>query len=95
MTARPAGPAGALSSQLFFYQAHEGGDYSRDRTGLQHIAFFVQTRDIVDEAPRWAVARAAPRSSTARASSEYGVYCAVYWIDPHGFKLEAVCPLPP
>lgn len=88
------GPNGARGSQLFFYQAIEEGDYSRDRTGLQHIAFFVESREVVREAHRWAVSQGAEILEAPRDFPEYGDHYATYWLDPHGFKLEAVYPLP-
>ena len=85
------GPAGAKGSQVFFYQALESGDYSRHRTGLQHLAFFVENRAIVREAHAWAVARGAEILHAPREFPEYGRNFATYWLDPHGIMLEAVC----
>lgn len=85
------GPDGGRGSQLFFYQAIEAGDYSRDRTGLQHIAFMVASRAIVREAHQWALAQGAEILHAPREFPEYGQHYATYWLDPHGFKLEAVC----
>jgi catechol 2,3-dioxygenase-like lactoylglutathione lyase family enzyme len=34
---------GKRGTYLFIYPAFEGGDYSRHRTGLQHVAFMVPT----------------------------------------------------
>ena len=48
------GPDGALGSQLFFYQAEEVGTYSRHETGLHHLAFLVESREVVREAHAWA-----------------------------------------
>src|SRR5437660_1530162 len=42
---RPAGKPGTV---LFFYRLDHGGDYSRQRAGLQHLAFMVNTRSDVD-----------------------------------------------
>jgi len=89
------GPDGARSSQLFFYQAAEPGDYSRQRTGLHHLAFLVASRAVVREAHRWARARGAVILDGPSAFPQYGEHCyATYWLDPHGFKLEAVCHAP-
>jgi catechol 2,3-dioxygenase-like lactoylglutathione lyase family enzyme len=85
------GPDGGRGSQLFFYQALEAGDYSQHATGLQHIAFMVATRAIVREAHEWALARGAEILHAPREFPEYGQHYATYWLDPHGFKLEAVC----
>jgi len=86
------GPDGALGSQLFFYRAEEAGTYSRRGTGLHHLAFLVASRSIVRQAHRWATAREATILDAPREFPQYGEHCyATYWLDPHGFKLEAVC----
>ncbi|SHN45319.1 hypothetical protein SAMN05443668_111252 [Cryptosporangium aurantiacum] len=43
---RPAN--GKPGTYLFFYPAQKPGDYSRHRTGLQHLAFTVRTRSAVE-----------------------------------------------
>lgn len=89
------GPDGARGSQLFFYETREPGAYSRHRTGLQHLAFLVETRAIVREAHAWARARNAAIVRPPQAMPKYGEHCyATYWLDPHGFMLEAVCHTP-
>jgi catechol 2,3-dioxygenase-like lactoylglutathione lyase family enzyme len=88
------GPDGALGPQLFFYQALEPSDYSRHGTGLQHLAFLVESRAIVREAHAWALAHGAEIVHAPREFPEYGEHYATYWLDPHGFMLEAVCPFP-
>jgi catechol 2,3-dioxygenase-like lactoylglutathione lyase family enzyme len=85
------GPDGARGSQLFFYQTRESGTYSRHKTGLQHIAFMVESREIVREAHQWARARNAEVLNEPREFPEYGQHYATYWRDPHGFVLEVVC----
>ncbi len=86
------GPDGARGPQLFFYQARGAGKYSRHRTGLHHISFMVQSRDIVREAHAWARAHKAVVVRRPRVFPEYGPhFYATYWLDPHGIVLEAVC----
>ncbi len=86
------GPDGASGSQLFFYQAEDSGAYSRLHTGLHHLAFLVATRAVVREAHQWASSRAAVILDEPQAFPQYGPHCfATYWLDPHGFKLEALC----
>jgi len=88
------GPDGAHGSQLFFYEADPGA-YSRSETGLHHLAFLVAGRSIVREAHRWAIARGARVLDEPQEFPQYGEHCfATYWLDPHGFKLEAVCHTP-
>lgn len=88
------GPDGGRGTQVFFYPALETGDYSRHRTGLQHLGFMVATRDIVREAHEWARARRAEILHAPREFPEYGQHYATYWLDPHGIMIEAVCHTP-
>lgn len=83
------GPDGARGTQVFFYQALEPDTYSRHRTGLQHLCFFVASRAIVREAHEWAVAHDAEIVHAPREFPEYGQHYATFWLDPHGFMLEA------
>jgi catechol 2,3-dioxygenase-like lactoylglutathione lyase family enzyme len=85
------GPDGARGPQLFFYQALEPDTHSRHGTGLQHLSFMVQTRAIVREAHEWACAQHAEIVHEPREFPEYGAHYATFWLDPHGFMLEAVC----
>lgn len=88
------GPDGATGSQLFLYQAEEGS-YSRGETGLHHLAFLVESRSVVRAAYDWARAHGADVLDEPREFPQYGEHCfATYWLDPHGFKLEAVCDTP-
>ena len=87
------GPDGAMGPQLFFYQALDTSDppYSQHRTGLQHLSFMVQTRQIVDEAHGWATDRGDEVLHLPRVFPEYGDHhYATFWLDLNGFKLEAV-----
>jgi len=85
------GPNAATGPQIFFYQALEPDDYSRHGIGLQHLSFMVATRAIVREAHEWACSQNAEVIHQPRAFPEYGEYYATFWLDPHGFMLEAVC----
>jgi catechol 2,3-dioxygenase-like lactoylglutathione lyase family enzyme len=85
------GPDGARGSQLFFYQAEEPGTYSRRETGLHHLAFLVASRAIVRQAYKWVSAQNSVILDAPQEFPQYGEHCfATYWLDPHGFKLEAV-----
>lgn len=89
------GPDGALGTQLFLYQVEEAGAYSRGRPGLHHLAFLVASRDVVRGAHDWARARGDLVLDAPSEFPQYGEHCyATYWLDPHGFKLEAVCHTP-
>ena len=88
------GPDGARGSQLFFYQV-EPGAYSRLHTGLHHLGFLVASRSVVRDAHEWARAHNAVILDEPGEFPQYGSHCfATYWLDPHGFKLEAVCHTP-
>lgn len=90
---RPAG--GKPGTALFFYGAVEDAQYSRRRAGLQHLAFFVRSRDTVDAVHRWALGRQAEIIRPAAVYAQYHPnYYAVFWRSPEGFMLEAVCHKP-
>lgn len=86
----PAG--GKPGTLLFFYPALEKGEYSRHRTGLQHLAFTVRTRAAVDRVHEWAQQQGAEVLHPPRGFPEYTPdYYATFWIGPDDFMLEAVC----
>ena len=88
------GPDGALGSQLFFYRA-EPRTYSHGQPGLHHLAFLVASRQVVRDAHHWARERGAVILDEPQEFPQYDEHCfATYWLDPHGFKLEAVCHSP-
>lgn len=87
---RPAD--GKVGTWLFFYQAREDGDGSRHRTGLQHLAFIVKTPSEVQRVHDWAASQDAEIIHAPREFPEYHPgYYATFWLDLHGFLLEAVC----
>ena len=89
------GPDGARGSQLFFYRVEDAGTYSHGETGLHHLAFLVAGRAVVRQAHEWACAREAVILDAPSEFPQYGEHCyATYWLDSHGFKLEAVCHTP-
>jgi catechol 2,3-dioxygenase-like lactoylglutathione lyase family enzyme len=86
----PAG--GKRGTFLFVYPAQEQGDYSRHRTGLQHLAFSVRTRSAVDAVHAHVTARGDEVLHPPRPWPEYPPpYYATFWLDPFGLMLEAVC----
>jgi catechol 2,3-dioxygenase-like lactoylglutathione lyase family enzyme len=87
---RPAD--GKPGTYLFFYGSLDAGSYSRDRTGLQHLAFMVRTRAAVDRVHDLVVGLGSEVIHEPRDFPEYPPpYYASFWLDPHGFMLEAVC----
>jgi catechol 2,3-dioxygenase-like lactoylglutathione lyase family enzyme len=86
------GPDGDRGTQLFLYQVDDPSAYERGRPGFHHIGFLVESRAIVREAHEWARARGDTILDQPQELPQYGPDCyATYWLDPHGFKLEAVC----
>jgi catechol 2,3-dioxygenase-like lactoylglutathione lyase family enzyme len=84
---------GRRGTFLFFYPTNRLEPYSRhDTTGLQHLAFVVRTRSAVREVHEW-VRRAG--SSVLWEPQEFPEYpppyYAMFWLDPFGIMLEAVC----
>jgi catechol 2,3-dioxygenase-like lactoylglutathione lyase family enzyme len=91
---RPSG--GRPGTYLFFYPAGEddgdGYGYSRERAGLQHLAFMVKTRSAVHEVHRLALSLGAEILHEPQEFPQYPPpYFATFWLDPFGFMLEAVC----
>jgi len=83
-------PADDKGTRLYVNAAPGSGAYSRLRPGLQHIGFQVSSRARVHAAHEWAVAWGSEILNEPRLWPEYHQdYYAVFWADPHGFKLEA------
>jgi catechol 2,3-dioxygenase-like lactoylglutathione lyase family enzyme len=87
---RPAG--GKPGTYLFVYPSAEDGEYSRHRTGLQHLAFMVPSRSAVDAVRDLVVGLGSTIVHEPQAFPQYPPpYYATFWLDPFGFMLEAVC----
>jgi catechol 2,3-dioxygenase-like lactoylglutathione lyase family enzyme len=87
---RPAG--GKPGTYLFVYPALEPSSYSRDRAGLQHVAFMVPTPAAVNRVHDLVRALGSSVLHEPRTFPEYPPpYYATFWLDPFGFMLEAVC----
>jgi catechol 2,3-dioxygenase-like lactoylglutathione lyase family enzyme len=83
---------GKVGTYVFFYPSLDEGEYSRHRTGLQHLAFMVKSRDVVQDVHRVIVALGSEVVSPPREFPEYHAgYYATFWLDPYGQMLEAVC----
>ena len=83
---------GKPGTRIFFYSAPEQSAYSRRRTGLQHLGFRVPTRTDVDAVQTKVLELGSEIIRGPDLFSEYHEnYYAIYWHDPHGFMLEAVC----
>ena len=87
---RPAG--GKAGTFLFFYGTAGAGPYSKDRTGLQHLAFIVPTRSQVRAVRNLAADLGSEVRYEPQVFPQYPQpYFACFWHDPDGFLLEAVC----
>jgi catechol 2,3-dioxygenase-like lactoylglutathione lyase family enzyme len=88
---RPA--AGKRGTYLFFYPTRSAETYHRGTTtGLQHLAFMVRSRIIVDDVHEWAARSGHEVLHQPREFPEYPPpYYATFWLDPFGILLEAVC----
>jgi catechol 2,3-dioxygenase-like lactoylglutathione lyase family enzyme len=87
---RPA--EGKIGTYIFFYPSLDSSEYSRHRTGLQHLAFMVKSREVVEEVHRLIVALGGEVVHEPREFPEYHAgYYATFWLDPHGQMIEAVC----
>jgi catechol 2,3-dioxygenase-like lactoylglutathione lyase family enzyme len=77
---------------LFFYPAAQPGEYSPQRTGLQHLAFVVRYRSLVHNVHDHVVGIGGTVIHHPQHFPQYpGHYYATFWYDPFGLKLEAVC----
>ena len=84
--------AGKRGTFLFFYPSEESGAYSPRATGLQHLAFMVPTREAVHAVHDLALETGSEVLQAPQEFPQYGSpYFATFWLDPFGFKLEAVC----
>ncbi len=87
---RPAG--GKPGTFLFLYPAVEPSVYSKDATGLQHLAFTVKTRSAVRAVHEHVLERGGTVVHAPQEFPRYPPpYFATFWLDPFGFMLEAVC----
>ena len=86
-------PAGNKpGTYLFFYPAVQPGEYSSERTGLQHLAFIVRRRSLVDNVHDHVTRIGGAVIHHPQHFPQYpGHYYATFWYDPFGLKLEAVC----
>jgi hypothetical protein len=63
-----------------------------NRTGLQHLAFIVPTRQRVRDAYEIAMSLGSIDVHSPQEFPQYPQpYFAAFWSDPFGFKIEAVC----
>jgi catechol 2,3-dioxygenase-like lactoylglutathione lyase family enzyme len=84
--------ANKRGTYLFFYPSQSIDDFSRDRTGLQHLAFMVPTRTAVHTVHEFVRAAGSEVLHAPQAFPQYPPpYYATFWLDPFGIMLEAVC----
>jgi catechol 2,3-dioxygenase-like lactoylglutathione lyase family enzyme len=86
---------GKRGTFIFMYPAVEPGEYSRERSGLQRLAFMVRTRTDVRAVHDHVVAGGGTVLHAAREFTEYPPpYLATFWLDPFGTMRAGVgqCP---
>ncbi|WP_068177034.1 VOC family protein [Mycobacterium sp. UM_CSW] len=77
---------------LFFYPSGQPGEYSAERTGLQHLAFMVRRRSSVHAVHDHVLRIGGTVIHPPQHFPQYsGHYYATFWYDPFGLRLEAVC----
>ncbi len=87
---RPVG--GKRGTYIFLYPAIESGEYSRHRSGLQHLAFMVKTRSAVRDVHAALTRIGGDVVHEPQSFPQYPPpYFATFWLDPFGVMLEAVC----
>lgn len=91
---RPAG--GKPGTYLFFYRSAEDSQYTRHRTGLQHLAFIMRSRSLVNDVHALATVLIPQFGGQVlhrpQVFPQYPQpYFATFWLDPWGLMLEAVC----
>ena len=83
---------GKPGTYLFFYPALEASRYSRHHIGLQHLAFIVPSRAAVHTVHTKVVELGSPVIYPPQEFPQYHPgYYAMFWSDPDGIMLEAVC----
>ncbi len=84
--------SGKRGAYLFFYLARGRSAYTREATGLQHVAFIVPTRTAVRDVHAHVIEVGSPVLHAPREWPQYPPpYFATFWLDPFGLMLEAVC----
>src|SRR5690348_13368055 len=84
--------ANKRGTYLFIYPAQSVGPFSREQTGLQHLAFMVPTRAAVREVHDFVRGMGSEVLIEPQEFPQYPPpYYATFWLDPFGIMLEAVC----
>lgn len=84
-------PENFQGAQMFLYESKDPQGYSRHRVGLQHLAFMVDSRDVVHQVHEWATKRGREIVREPKPNPQYGPNCfQVFFLDPHGFMIEVV-----
>jgi catechol 2,3-dioxygenase-like lactoylglutathione lyase family enzyme len=83
---------GRPGTYLFFYPATEPGSFSRERAGLQHLAFMVRTRSAVHAIHDHVSSLGGEVLHAPQHFPQYPPpYYATFWLGPDGVMLGAVC----
>lgn len=83
---------GKPGTYIFFYPARATHHFSRHNIGLQHLAFIVPTREAVHAVHAKIQDLGADILYAPQEFPQYHPgYYAMFWLDPDGLMLEAVC----
>ena len=84
--------AGKRGTFLFVYPSQQPGEFSRMRTGLQHLAFMMPTRSSVRTIHELVLSLGNDVVQPPQEFPQYPPpYYATFWLDPFAIMLEAVC----
>ena len=85
-------PADNKPGTFLFFIRPRSPACSAEQTGLQHLAFMVRRRSVVDQIHDHVVAAGGSVVHAPQHFPQYpGHYYATFWLVPFGIKLEAVC----
>lgn len=69
----------------------EGGEHRYYHVGIEHIAFFVDTREEVDDAYQRCLAMGAKVHYPPELDRDIADYYALFVFDPDGIRIEVAC----
>jgi glyoxylase I family protein len=77
--------------QQFGLRPADGGTHRYYDVGIEHIAFFVDTREEVDDAYQRCLAMGATVHHPPELDRDIGDYYALFVFDPDGIRVEVAC----
>jgi glyoxylase I family protein len=80
-----------FGEQLFGLRPADGGEHRYYDVGIEHIAFYVDTRAEVDEAYRRCLAMGADVHYPPEQDQDLEDYYELFVFDPDGIRIEVAC----